>query len=138
MRDTRPSRRLAFATRVALAARIWWWFAMVSAQFRRQPLPQLVAWLGRPPRVRSSKLPAIQLGRYVARRLRLGPYRSTCLVNALVLFRLLREQGDSAELVIGLPVEAADHSAHAWVELDGLDVGPPPGRAHHAGMARFG
>ncbi len=44
-----------------------------------------------------------------------------------MLYRLLREQGDAAELVIGLPKNPADKSAHAWVELDGVDVGPPPG-----------
>jgi hypothetical protein len=54
------------------------------------------------------------------------------------LFRLLREQGDPAELVIGLPDAAADHEAHAWVEVDGRDVGPPPGRGQHEPLARFG
>jgi len=54
-----------------------------------------------------------------------------------VLYRLLREQGDAAELVIGLPKNPADKSAHAWVELDGVDVGPPPGRNGHEQMARF-
>jgi hypothetical protein len=74
----------------------------------------------------------------VYRTLRLGPRQPTCLVNALVLYRLLREQGDQAELVIGLPADAADKDAHAWVELDGVDVGPPPGRSGHAEMGRFG
>jgi hypothetical protein len=41
-------------------------------------------------------------------------------------------------LVIGLPREAITKDAHAWVELDGTDVGPPPGRAGHEPMARFG
>jgi Transglutaminase-like superfamily len=59
------------------------------------------------------------------------------LINALVLYRLLREQGDPVELVIGLPEQAADERAHAWVELEGRDVGPPPGRAGHSEMARL-
>ena len=42
-----------------------------------------------------------------------------------------------AELVIGLPKNPADKAAHAWVELDGIDVGPPPGRNGHEQMARF-
>jgi hypothetical protein len=58
-------------------------------------------------------------------------------VNALVLFRLLREQGDAAELVIGLPENPGGKDAHAWVELEGVDVGPPPGRSGHDEMARF-
>jgi hypothetical protein len=58
-------------------------------------------------------------------------------VSALVLFRLLRRQGDPAELVIGLPATAADQNAHAWIELDGRDVGPAPGRNGHVELARF-
>ena len=41
------------------------------------------------------------------------------------------------ELVIGLPEQAKDERAHAWVELEGRDVGPPPGRAGHLEMARL-
>ena len=58
-------------------------------------------------------------------------------MSALVLYRLLREQGDEPELVIGLPQTAADKDAHAWVELGGVDVGPPPGRGTHEELARF-
>jgi hypothetical protein len=54
-----------------------------------------------------------------------------------VLYRLLREQGDAAVLVVGLPEAAINKDAHAWVELNGIDVGPPPGRAGHEPMARF-
>ena len=36
-----------------------------------------------------------------------------------------------------LPGEARDQTAHAWVELNGRDVGPPPGRNGHAELARF-
>jgi len=73
----------------------------------------------------------------VDRSLRLGPFRTRCLFGALVLYRLLREQGDPAELVIGLPEEARDQAAHAWVELGGFDLGPPPGRGTHTELARF-
>ena len=58
-------------------------------------------------------------------------------MSSLVLYRLLREQGDDAELVIGLPQTPADKDAHAWVELAGRDVGPPPGRGPHEELARF-
>ena len=37
------------------------------------------------------------------------------------------QQGDPAVLAIGLPEGARDHTAHAWVEVDGADVGPRPG-----------
>jgi hypothetical protein len=78
-----------------------------------------------------------RLSRAVHRTLGVSPDDPTCLVRSLVLFRLLREQGDEAELVIGLPERPASQEAHAWVELNDLDVGPPPGRAGHSEMARF-
>jgi hypothetical protein len=73
----------------------------------------------------------------VDRTLRIGRRRPRCLINALVLFRLLRADGQPAELVIGLVADAPDHEAHAWVELDGVDVGPPPGSGRHIPMARY-
>jgi hypothetical protein len=51
---------------------------------------------------------------------------------------MLREQGTPAELVIGLAADARDHLAHAWIEVDGIDVGPPPGRYGHSPIARYG
>lgn len=124
--------------KLALALRIWRRFALVRLTLRRQPLPELVAALGRPgPPVRR-RCPPARLSRAVGRSLRLGQRQPTCLVNALVLFRLLREQGDRAELVIGLKPSTDDRTAHAWVELDGVDVGPPPGRGTHLPLARFG
>jgi hypothetical protein len=50
----------------------------------------------------------------------------------------MAEQGQSAEVVIGLPQEPLDNKAHAWVEIDGVDVGPPPGRQGHEELARYG
>ena len=82
--------------------------------------------------------PPLRLANAVDRTLRLGRRRPTCLVSSLVLFRLLRAQGDAAELVIGLPASPRDKDAHAWVELEGTDVGPPPGRNGHVELARYG
>lgn len=129
---------LLLREKVLLATRVWVRFALVSLRVRRQPLPRLVASLtavdgGRP---RTHHAPAT-LARAVDRSLRIGSHRPRCLINALVLYRLLREQGDPVELVIGLPEQAADERAHAWVELEGRDVGPPPGRAGHREMARL-
>lgn len=128
---------LSLREKVLLATRVWVRFALVSFRVRRQPLPSLVARLtavdGPPHRHHH---PAT-LARAVDRSLRIGSHRPRCLINALVLYRLLREQGDPVELVIGLPEQAADERAHAWVELEGRDVGPPPGRAGHREMARL-
>ncbi len=127
---------LSFAAKARLALRIWLLFPRVLVGLRRQKLPVYVAHLGeRGPR-RAPLSPA-RLSRAVDRSLRLGSRQPRCLVSALVLYGLLREQGDAAELVIGLPQSAADKDAHAWVELDGVDVGPPPGRGSHEELARF-
>jgi hypothetical protein len=87
--------------------------------------------------VRADRHPPTLLSLAVHRSLQLGPLRPRCLTSSLVLYRLLREQGDEAEVVLGLPASARDHAAHAWVELDDRDIGPPPGRGRHAAIARF-
>jgi transglutaminase superfamily protein len=129
-----PMRPLAKAK---LAARIWALFFSVRGPVKRRPIPDYVASLGAVPPRTSPPVSPHRLRRAVERTLRIGPWRPRCLVGALVLYRLLREQGDAAELVIGLPVEALTHEAHAWVELDGVDMGPAPGRAGHEALARF-
>lgn len=128
---------LALPAKAALALRIWTRFLFVRTMLPRQPLPAFVSRLGRARR-RHRELPPAQLARAVHRTLCVRGRRPTCLVASLVLFRLLREQGDPAEIVIGLPGVAKSKDAHAWVELDGVDVGPPPGRGTHEAMARFG
>ena len=135
MRDAPP--RLGIPARLGLAVRIWTAFVRVRLTTRAHPLPVAVTRLGaagRPPRYRIAPR---RLGSIVSRVLRFGPWRARCLWTALVLYGLLRDQGDEAELVIGLPLEPKDFDAHAWVEIDGKDVGPPPGRARHEELARY-
>jgi transglutaminase superfamily protein len=131
-------KRLSTSQKVRLATRIWLRFIQVEFKVRREPLPEFVSRLasvnGGSQRRRHS---VRNLARAVDRSLRLGRRRPYCLINALVLFRLLREQGDPAVLVIGLPENPIDERAHAWVELDGRDVGPPPGRSGHRAMLRL-
>lgn len=127
---------MSSARKLVLALRIWARYAVVRYRLRREPLPELAASLGRTRRLRPSQSPE-RLARAVDRALRLGRWRPTCLASSLVLVSLLREQGEAAELVIGLPEKASDHEAHAWVELGAVDVGPPPGRGRHVEMARF-
>ena len=124
-----------------LATEVWLTFLGVRARMRREPLPGLVARLSG--RTRSGPVtggrghPPARLSRAVDRALRLGSRRPTCLLSALVLFRLLRLRGEPAQLVIGLPSGARSEAAHAWVEIGGRDVGPPPGRKGHEPLARF-
>ena len=117
--------------------RIWALHARVRIGLRREPLPAFVARLGVTGSPRRDRHSAAKLSHAVDRSLRIGSRRPRCLVNALVLYRLLRGQDDEAELVIGLPARPADKDAHAWVELGGVDVGPPPGRGGHEELARF-
>jgi len=128
---------LPLRAKAALALRIWALLARVLVGLRREPLPAFVARLGETgsrPRERHS---AAKLSHAVDRSLRIGGRRPRCLVNALVLYCLLREQDEAPELVIGLPAQPTDKDAHAWVELGGVDVGPPPGRSGHEELARF-
>jgi hypothetical protein len=128
--------RLSIAAKIRLAARIWVRFVWVRVNVRRSPLPELVGRLGKP-RKTARRLPPWRLSGAVDRSLRIGRAKPTCLTNALVLYRLLREQGEPAELVLGTAPSGASRDAHAWVELGGVDVGPPPGRSGHDEMARF-
>ena len=129
--------RLSPRERTALAARVWRSYAYVRWNLRRQPLPDLVATLG----TRSSgksDLPPERLGRAVQRALTVGSRQPRCLIAALVLYDILRAADERAELVIGLPESPTTKDAHAWIEIDGVDVGPPPGRGTHRELARYG
>jgi hypothetical protein len=127
---------LPLRAKAALALRIWALYPRVLVGLRREQLPAFVARFGHAGGA-GARHSADRLSRAVDRSLRLGARKPRCLVSSLVLYRLLREQGDPAELVIGLPQTPADKDAHAWVELAGADVGPPPGRGTHEELARF-
>jgi hypothetical protein len=134
----RPAPRpVPIARKAGLVLQIWWSFVRVHWGLVRQPLPELVRDLARPAASAPATPNPARLARAVDRALRVRGRRPRCLINALVLFRLLRRAGADAVLVIGLLPEAPDHEAHAWVELDGRDVGPPPGRGRHVAMARY-
>lgn len=130
---------LSNSAKLRLVWRIWHGYARIRLALRRTALPAVVAGLEKTPVDRHA--PALEprrLGRIVRRVLDVGPSSPRCLEMSLVLFRELRRQGTAAELVIGLPPEPTDHRAHAWVEVDGQVVGPPPGRLGHAELARYG
>lgn len=132
--DSQP---LSLPHKLRLALRVWRAYVLVRTGLRREPLPDFVDRLSRQRRAVNGRHSPARLSRAVDKSLHVGKRRPSCLVNSLVLFHLLRRQGDPAELVIGLPDTEADHFAHAWVELEGNDVGPPPGRGRHLELARF-
>ena len=130
--------RLSLHRRLHLAWRVWRWFIVVQFRLRRQqPLPRLVEDLRRSSFTSPYTIPPLRLGRTIHKTLSVGGYRPRCLVTSLVFLRLLIEQQEPAVLVIGLPKQALNHDAHAWIELKGADVGPPPGRLGHMELARY-
>jgi hypothetical protein len=135
---TRAADALPWRVKASLVLRVVIAFVVVHLTLRRQPLPRAVEELGRPGRRPSYYVPPPRLGKVTVRVLWAGPRKPRCLFSALVLYRLMRAQGDHAELVIGLPQEARTKDAHAWVEIDGIDVGPPPGRSGHVELTRYG
>lgn len=127
---------MPLTTKVKLALRIWVTFLRVHYHLARHALPEVVRRFS-VPGDQPAELSVATLSRAVDRSLRVGRRRPRCLINALVLYRLLRADGHPVELVIGLPPDPADHDAHAWVELHGADVGPPPGQGGHVSLARY-
>jgi hypothetical protein len=69
---------------------------------------------------------AYHLGRAVFRTLRVLPTDSRCLVQSLVLSRMLSARGIPSTLVIGAH-SRPEFTAHAWVEHQGRPVLPPRG-----------
>jgi Transglutaminase-like superfamily len=123
--------------RGALAVRVWATYARVKIATWRRPLPEAVSRVAPTPRTRARRHSPERLSRAVHACLwpLIGSPR--CLFSSLTLFRLLAEQGERPQLVIGIDEGATDHRAHAWVELDGRDVGPPPGRGEHRELGRY-
>jgi hypothetical protein len=132
---TRTNDGLSLVAKLGLLWRVWAVAARVSITLWRRPLPDAVAALAEPSW--HARLPTSLLSRAVSRGLRLGPWQPRCLIRSLVLYRLLRDQGDGAQLIIGLRERTASSDAHAWVELAGRDVGPAPGGAGYRELSRY-
>jgi hypothetical protein len=126
---------LSASGKIWLLGRVWWTAVSVQLALRRHRLPRAVAILGESSA--RHRVPPALLSRAVSRGLRVGRWQPRCLIRSLVLYRLLRAQGDPAELVIGLAEHAHSPDAHAWVELGGRDIGPLPGRGPHVELARY-
>jgi len=136
--DVGRTGELSIFRKTGLSLLIVYDFVFVSLGLRWRSLPGLVRSLQRPPRLRFERLDPRRLGRIVERVLRVGGHGPRCIVLSLVFLRMLRRQRTPAEIVIGLPPNPASHEAHAWVEVGGEDVGPPPGRLGQEVLARYG
>jgi hypothetical protein len=129
--------RLSTGRKVGIVVRAWWYMASIRFALVRRSLPEVVRQVSADAAGRRPPVRPFRLGRIVHRSLTLGPLKTRCLYTSLVTFRMLREQGDPAELVLGLPERPEDKDAHAWVEVDGYDIGPPPGGAGYVELARY-
>lgn len=127
--------RISFTARILLLLRIWMLAARVTWLLRRRPVTEVAERLGSLGDRRRQPIPL--LNRAVSRSLRVGSAQPRCIIRSFVLYGLLREQGDDAVLVIGLPAEARSADAHAWVEFDEQDIGPLPGSRGYTPMARY-
>ncbi len=117
--DQLPLRRKA-----ALAAEIVVAYARVRWSLRRSDFPRALE------RIRATGAgpahggePDERLARAVRRTLRRLPADTRCLMQSLVLVRLLARRGRESRLVIGVsPV--GSFGAHAWVERGGIPLLP--------------
>lgn len=125
--------------RVVLAYRIYTIFFVVflRLRIRRLELPRMVKLVGRHSEIRLPRGNPAKLGRAIHRSLSVGRLQPRCLTLSMVHYTLLARLGLDPVLVIGLPrTDTSD--AHAWVEVAGRDVGPPPGQDGSIELARFG
>jgi hypothetical protein len=130
---------MSLVRKVELALRIWWLALSLRVRTRLTPLPRVIAEIGAVDETRRRyPMNPVSLGRVVVRVLTVAGRPPRCLISAMVAFRLLRLEGRSVELVIGLPNAPTDKDAHAWLELEGVDIGPPPGRHGHVELTRYG
>jgi hypothetical protein len=140
-----PPYPLGPVAKLRLLWTVWATAVSVAVALRRERLPALITRLGASASnvadARSAEahppVPPALLSRAVSRGLRLGPWQPRCLIRALVLYRLLLAQGHAPVLVIGLDAAKPTPEAHAWVELDGHDVGPAPGAFGHRALVRY-
>jgi hypothetical protein len=129
--------RLSPWAKAVLFARTWYWFAMVTILLRRHPLPEAIRLLAEGRRPESRRYGPARLSRAVSHGLRLPGWEPRCLIRSLVLYSLMRAQGDDAQIVIGILDHAPTSDAHAWVEARGRDIGPAPGRIGHRELVRY-
>lgn len=126
---------LSAIARLVLLARVWLQYAAVARGLRARGFPGVLERVGR--QGVASRYPAPLLNRAVSRGLRVGRWQPRCLHRSLVLYSMLREHGEPAELVIGIQPGASSTDAHAWVEVSGVVVGPSPGSLGAAELVRY-
>lgn len=110
-----------------LVVRMLVWRLIVSTLKHIVPIRRLVAIAGsRSPR--RAALPTreriIELARLACRPRLNGP-RDNCLDRSLIAYRYLRAAGDSPSLVVGFGRAGDALRGHAWLVINGEEVGEP-------------
>jgi len=130
-----PRQSLTAGLKVVLAAEIIVVYLRVRWFMRRRDIRSIVSGLrvlSAQPSARleagsvENRMVALRLGGAVRQTLRVLPTDSRCLVQALVLSRLLSARAIPSTLVIGARPEP-EFAAHAWVEYEGQPVLPHRG-----------
>ena len=111
----------------------WLLLLRVDLALRRQPFEKVRRGLGRglegEGAVEQPHKLAWDTWRVVSAAAHHHLYEMTCLRRALVLQRLLAEQGLGVGMYIGVRKEAGKVLAHAWIEVEGEAVGEARGVA---------
>jgi transglutaminase superfamily protein len=118
-------RRLPPGAKALLGLEIAVTYLQVRAALRRRDFRAVVADLrvADTPAQRHPELAAARLADVVRRTLASAPPRSRCLVQSLVLTRLLARRGIESSLVIAVS-PGRRFAAHAWVESAGIELLP--------------
>ena len=118
-----PARKAALAAEIVVAyGRVRW---LLRRQDFRSALKSIRTTGACQPRAGATD---DRLARAVRRTLRHLPADSRCLMQSLVLTRLLARRGRRSRLVIGVTPNDV-FGAHAWVERDGVPLLPANERA---------
>jgi len=124
--------RLRLSDRVRLSAEILVAYAELLVLLRRNDVSRMVegarsvrvAPVQAPPE-RDAHAAALRLGRIVQRVITKLPTDKRCLINSLVVVRMLSQRGIDARVVIGVQSGGEGFRAHAWVEHDDRPVLAP-------------
>jgi hypothetical protein len=116
----RPTSKPALVVEILAA------YLQVRLRLRRATLPAKLRALRGDERPDEPGRPdePVRLGRAVGRTLAVLPPQGRCLMQSLVLTKLLSRRGLESELVIGVTQDEA-FAAHAWVEHEHVPLLPP-------------
>ena len=127
-----PPGHLGARHRLLLAAEILAAYVPLLRALRREDIPTLAGRARAPGRApqpvaaSSQQATAIRLGSIVAQVLAPLPTDNRCLIQSVVLLRVLARRSIAAELLIGVELRPS-FTAHAWLERDGQALLPALG-----------